>query len=204
MTDRRLPSLKLFPLRLNLYSLLKTLGVFLFILPLMSTAQVQANTAHTIQDSISVYVFLHESCVISQYYSLPLREMYEEYADENLQFIGLFPSESSTPESRNTFKEKYKIPFELKADHHQMKTHALGAEVTPEVIVYNQSTKKILYKGRIDDSYARVGQRKRVTSTSELSDVLAALRNGHTVTFSQTKAIGCIIKKNDLSTHKNH
>ena len=63
------------------------------------------------QDRITVYVFLHESCVISQYYTLPLRELHEEYANENIQFIGLFPNFSSKPNQIETFKEKYQIPL---------------------------------------------------------------------------------------------
>lgn len=76
---------------------------------------------------------------------------------------------------------------------------ALGASVTPEVVVFNESKEKILYKGRIDDSYARVGKRKRVTSTSELKEVLEAIKNDQPIQVSNTTAVGCFIGKDKLN-----
>ncbi len=145
------------------------------------------------QDSITVYIFLHESCIISQYYTLPLLELHTEYASEKIQFIGLFPNYSSKPEKIEAFKEKYKIPFELKTDYLKVETERFGATITPEVVVYNESNDKILYKGRIDDAYVRVGKRKRVTHTSELKDVLEAIVHNNSIAVSETKAIGCFI-----------
>ena len=71
--------------------------------------------------------------------------------------------------------------------------------MTPEVVVYNESRQEICYKGRIDDAYARVGQRKRITATSELKDVLEALQNNQPIPVSNTEAIGCLIGPNKLS-----
>jgi len=151
-----------------------------------------------IQDSITVYVFLHESCVISQYYTLPLRELHEEYANENVQFIGLFPNFSSKPDQIEAFKEKYQIPFELKTDYYHKKKEKFEATVTPEVVVYNESKGKLIYRGRIDDAYARVGKRKRITTTTELKNVLESIRNNQPIMVSNTQAIGCYIGKNKL------
>ena len=151
-----------------------------------------------IMDSITVYIFLHESCIISQYYTLPLREIYEEYAGDRIQFVGLFPNFSSKPDKIQAFKERYKIPFTLEADYYHTRKEALGAEVTPEVVVVNECSGETLYKGRIDDAYARVGKRKRVTSTSELQDALEAIRNDQPIPVAHTEAIGCFIGKSKL------
>ena len=45
-----------------------------------------------VPDRITVYVFLHDACLISQYYTVALRELHAEYATEDLHFVGLFPS----------------------------------------------------------------------------------------------------------------
>lgn len=145
------------------------------------------------QDSVTVYVFLHESCRISQYYTLPLLKLNQAFSNDQLQFIGLFPNVSSQLEQIEAFKEKYKIPFELKTDYDKTKTTAFGATITPEVVVFNETQNKILYKGRIDDAYARVGKRKQVTSTSELKDVLTAIANDLPIEVTETAAIGCYI-----------
>lgn len=145
------------------------------------------------QDSVTVYVFLHESCLISQYYTLPLRQLNEEFCHENIQFVGLFPNLSSKVENIQAFKEQYNIPFALETDYEKIKTRQFGATITPEVVVFNETQHQILYRGRIDDAYARVGKRKQVTSTSELRDALTAIANGQPVAVTETQAVGCYI-----------
>lgn len=145
------------------------------------------------KDSVTVYIFLQESCLISQYYTLSLRQLNEEFSNEHLQFVGLFPNYSSKPEKIKDFKEKYKILFPLKTDYEKIKASQFGATITPEVVVFNETQNEILYKGRIDDAYARVGKRKQVTSTSELKDALTAISNNFPVEVKQTTAIGCFI-----------
>lgn len=162
---------------------------FVFALQTVTVAKDHAPT----QDSITVYVFLHESCRISQYYTLPLIELHDKFANSHTQFVGVFPNTSSKIDKIDAFKLKYKIPFDLKTDYDKVKTEQFGATITPEVIVYNETQQQILYKGRIDDAYARVGQRKQVTSTSELKDALTAISNKLPIKVTETKAIGCFI-----------
>ena len=144
-------------------------------------------------DSITVYIFLHESCRISQYYTLPLIELHDEFANKHTQFVGIFPNTSSKIDNIEAFKVKYNIPFDLQTDYDKVKTEQFGATVTPEVIVYNETQQQILYKGRIDDAYARVGKRRQVTSTSELKDALTAIANNRPIKVTETEAIGCFI-----------
>lgn len=172
---------------------------FLLLLALLSfsVSPSKAKLHQTPQDNITVYVFLHEACIISQYYTLPLRQLYETYANEHTQFIGLFPNAYASREKIAAFKKTYQIPFILQMDHEQTKTKELGVTVTPEVVVYNESKAEIIYQGRISDAYARVGQRKRVSSTSELADVLQALANKQPVEVPNMPAIGCLITKSN-------
>ena len=161
----------------------------------LGSYQSKAELSPASTDQITVSVFLHEACLISQYYTLPLRQLYEEYASANLSFLGLFPNASSQLDKIQEFKTTYKIPFALQLDQDQAKTEAFGATITPEVVVYNETQGKILYQGRIDDAYARVGQRKRITHTSELKDVLAAISNGQAIQTQNAPAVGCFISK---------
>ncbi|MEL6672075.1 MAG: hypothetical protein AAFR61_07775 [Bacteroidota bacterium] len=164
-------------------------------LSIQPPAPLPADETLKTSDQVTVYVFLHESCVISQYYTLPLRRLHNKYADENLRFIGLFPNASSQPQKMQAFKAAYKLPFDLQTDHDHARKEAFGATVTPEVVVFNESQGKILYQGRIDDSYARVGKRRRVSTTSELADVLHALAKNKPIEVANTQPIGCFISK---------
>ena len=147
------------------------------------------------KDQIKVYIFLHEFCKVSQYYTLTLRNLYEEFANEQIQFIGLFPNSSSKLEGIEYFKNKYQIPFELKTDYEHKYKNAFDAKIMPEVVVYNERADEIIYKGRIDDAYAKVGKRKSMVSHTELKDILKAIKLNIPYEVKYTQAIGCLINK---------
>ncbi|MFT4661232.1 MAG: peroxiredoxin [Patiriisocius sp.] len=146
------------------------------------------------KDSITVYIFLLESCRISQFYTLKLKELHKEFGSNNLVFKGVFPNPDTKIITLESFRKKYDLSFDMVIDHNQVITKKLGATVTPEAIVYNEDEEEILYKGRIDDSYFRVGKRKQVSITNELKNVLAAVCSGEQVEVEWQAAIGCIIQ----------
>lgn len=145
------------------------------------------------QDSITVYYFMGEDCPICQDYSTLMVDLYEEYNAEDISFVGLFPNRYSTTKGIDNYQKKYAIPFPLKREFFQTKTKLFDIKVTPEVVVYNETQAKMIYKGRIDNMYARVGKRRRVVNTSELEDVLAEIQKGAFIEYSETVAVGCFI-----------
>ena len=144
-------------------------------------------------DEIKVYFFLGEDCKICQYYSIELRSLYNSFHTDSIQFVGLFPNRYSSESGIQSFKEKYNIPFELKREYFQTKTKLFEVKVTPEVVVYDEVHQQILYKGRIDDSYVRVGKRKRVVQQKELRDALESVLDKMPILVNETTPIGCFI-----------
>lgn len=144
---------------------------------------------------IQVYVFLREDCLISQHYSVDLREFHEQYGSDSITFIGLFPNQSSSELDMLMFKEKYNIPFELRLDHEHVQVNRFGATITPEVVVFDFQRQAILYQGRIDDTYYRVGKKRRLTSQRELKEVLEQIVNGQLPSVNSSPAVGCFIEK---------
>ena len=148
----------------------------------------------TIQtDSITVYIFMREDCKICQNYSLKWQAIHKEYASDSLRFIGVFPNFSSKPKKIDAFKKKYQIPFDFVHDYFKTLTLRFGATVTPEVIVFDHKENKILYRGRTDNTYFRVGKRRTVTTSSELKDALEAIKTGKEIEIPETTAVGCFI-----------
>lgn len=145
------------------------------------------------KDSITVYYFLAEECVICQQYTPTMNRLYASYNSEDLSFVGLFPNRFSKEEGIKNFKVKYNIEFPLKREFFQSKTKLFGAEITPEVVVYNETKAKIIYKGRIDNLFVRVGKRRRVVTKTELEDVLKSLVTGESMHVKNTSSIGCYI-----------
>lgn len=145
------------------------------------------------RDSITVYYFLGEDCKICQYYTPTMNELYEKYNSEDVSFIGLFPNHFSSPDSIDIFKQKYAIPFTLKKEFFLTKTKEFDVKLTPEVVVYNETEEEIMYQGRIDNSYYKLGRRRQVVTSHELRDVLRCIVDGREVDVPAATPIGCLI-----------
>ncbi len=148
------------------------------------------------QEKAQVIFFLLDDCTICESYTIKINELHETYG-EQYDFIGYFPNFSSKKDKIETFKKKYKIGFPLKTDFFHKQVDRFDIKVTPEVVVYNPTENHIYYQGRIDNEFVRIGKRRQVVTTSELSDVLASINNGELRTFNSTESIGCFINKND-------
>lgn len=139
----------------------------------------------------TVYIFLSETCPICQSYTLTLKELYKKY-NSKVEFIGVFPNYYADLDSIASFKEKYAIPFELITDKDAKLTKHFKANITPEVFVENAEG-KLLYSGRIDDSFYAIGKRRNVITSTELSDALIQIGAGMAVAVPKIQAVGCII-----------
>lgn len=142
---------------------------------------------------LSVYIFLAETCPISQFYTLTLKDLYRDFNSDNLRFKGIFPGKGSTEASVAEFKKTYALPFALILDKDQKLTKNLKATVTPEVIVQNDQTGEILYQGRIDDSYYQVGKKRPSAREHDLRNALTQLQHKQPVKKPKTDAVGCYI-----------
>src|SRR5688572_1937298 len=142
---------------------------------------------------LSVYIFLAETCPISQFYTLALKDLYREFGTDNLSFKGIFPNAESTEESVAEFKRTYDLPFTLMLDPEQKLTKELKATVTPEIVIKNDATGEILYQGRIDDSYYQVGKKRPSAREHDLRNALSQVYNNQPVKKAKTEAVGCYI-----------
>jgi peroxiredoxin len=123
-------------------------------------------------DSLIAFVFLAEGCPICQSITPALNKLHTAYSDKNLKIIGLFPSAISTDSSRAVFAKKYKISFELLADQDGQLAKKFNATITPEVVLLSSSGEAVIYRGLIDDSFAAVGKRRKVSKNQYLKNAI--------------------------------
>lgn len=169
----------------------------LLTLPVSIPAMIQPikDTPPAISDSLTVYIFLADQCKISQFYTLELERLFQNYHKNNVGIVGYFPNTISTLERIDSFAITYSLSFPLFEDHEKSMTKKLGATVTPEAIVWDHRTDKMIYRGRIDDSYVRVGKRKLHPQHHDLEDIIADWQlNQSPPAIVETKAIGCFIE----------
>ena len=150
-------------------------------------------TAQMYSDSISVNFFLIDECRISQNISGEINHVYETFAGEPFTFQAYFPNTSSTEKKIAGFVADYKIAFPTTTDHNKEKAIHYGASIAPEVVVYDEINKQVLYRGRIDNSYASIGSRRRVITSRDLRTALQHIIDQKEITNPETQAIGCFL-----------
>ncbi len=145
-------------------------------------------------DSLTVYVFLLDECLISQFYTLELSRLSETYKSKGVGFIGYFPNSASSTQDIQTFGKAYHLDFPLEQDYNKALTQKFEITVTPEVAVWDHRSDRLIYRGRIDDSYVRVGKRKLHPKNHDLEDIISSWLVGKTTEqLIETQAIGCFI-----------
>lgn len=150
-------------------------------------------SAQDYSDSISVNFFLLDECRISQNISGEINFVTDFFADEGFSFTYYFPNKTSTPKKIETFLEDYKLGSDYVTDYDKVQATYYGATIAPEVVVYDEKKSQLLYRGRIDNSYDKVGSRRRVITSRDLRDVLMAIVNREEIIVKETQAIGCFI-----------
>lgn len=141
-----------------------------------------------------VYLFMGEDCKICQYYTPLINELNQQYSSDSISFQGLFPNRYSNEEGISGFKEKYGVTIPLKREYFGTLTRKFGIEITPEVIIFDTKAEQVIYQGRIDDSYVKIGRRKRVIAHTDLKNALDDLVAGREIQVKETLAVGCFIQ----------
>ena len=165
--------------------------VFTFVLFFLAVKKTIAQN-----DSVIVYVFLSETCPICQNQTLSLRDLNDDFSKKSVKVIGIFPNtEMSDSVSILKFKKKYKLNFDVQLDENQALTTKLQATITPQVFVLKKNTQEILYEGKVDNSFERVGKRRQIITEFFLRDALLQITQNQCVTTKKTEAVGCFIQK---------
>ena len=139
-----------------------------------------------------VVVLLEPGCPIARYHLATLRACHDSFAPKGIHFEGYVPNSLATAQTVAAYRKKFQIPFPITADPRQQKAGELGATVVPEVFVYDAND-TLVYRGRIDDTYAAIGKRRPQAQSHELKQALDALVHGSPVSVSQTTPVGCAI-----------
>jgi len=169
---------------------------------LFSTLVLTYSALSSQSDSLSLYLFLLDDCPICVDYTSTLNDLYEEYGD-SIEFVGYFPNFTSKPEKIQRFKETYGIQFKLDTDYYKTQASRWRATITPEVILYNHSKSQIVYRGRIDNKFVKLGRRRYVVTQHDLRDALRYCRSDNNMRIESTKPVGCYISYNDAISRKN-
>lgn len=141
----------------------------------------------------TVIYFLSPECPLCQNYSLSMREMHQQYGDDDVLFLGVFPGKWYSEAEIKAYTLKYNLQFTMLLDDENTLVNSLGATVTPEVYLIS-SEGEIEYEGRIDDWVGTLGTKKKNANNEYLKNAIIAFLSSKSIDPSKTTAVGCLIE----------
>lgn len=136
-----------------------------------------------------VLMFMSTQCPVSNAYNTRMASLSTEYAAKGVAFVGLNANKQEGVAEIAQHAKEHGFSFPILKDEKNVKADSFGAQVTPEIYVYDPSW-KLRYHGRIDDS-----QKGDKVGSPDLRNALDALLAGREVPTTETKAFGCSIKR---------
>lgn len=191
----------------------KTLGlVFISLLSLLTTNAMADEWLKTMKDfeltdhmgvthSLDEYadkdfivMYVHGSgCPIARLSVPTFLGIRDDYTDKNISFLMLNSFiQDDIPRIRKEAAD-FKIDFPILKDADQSVARSLGVERTAEVFIVDPRSRKVLFRGPIDDSLGYETQRIN-TNHNYLRDALDAVMAGKTINMNEIPdSKGCLV-----------
>lgn len=134
-------------------------------------------------------VFLNTTCPVAQRYLPRLEEMHKQFAEQGIQFVGVYNSQDEQPRDIAAHGLAAGLSFPIVWDEEQKCTKALGVERVPQVVLLD-GNQRLVYSGRIDDQYRTGGVQPRV-GRHDLQEAINELLAGKSISVAETPVDGC-------------
>jgi hypothetical protein len=147
--------------------------------------------------SPTVFVFLAVDCPISNRQAPTLQKLQAEFGPRGIDFVAAYPDPAVSAAAARDHLAAHALPLSVRLDPDRILTHECGATVTPEVAVFLPRPGKpaaMIYRGRIDDRFQKLGQDRREPKVHDLRDLLTAVADGRPPAPRTTRAVGCYIE----------
>ncbi|MFQ5582923.1 MAG: thioredoxin family protein [Calditrichia bacterium] len=138
-----------------------------------------------------VVMFIATRCPYSNAYNERMVKLYQDYHPKGIEFVGINSNKTESIDEIKDHAAEHQFPFVILKDWNNNIADEFGASYTPEIFVLD-SSRTILYHGRIDNSY-----KLKKVKTHDLRNALNEILSGKPVSVAETKAFGCTIKRVD-------
>lgn len=139
-----------------------------------------------------VLLFVASDCPISNAYAPEIERIYTRYAPRKIAITLVYIDPDLTRAAARRHAASYGYTCPLLLDPAHRLAQRAGATVTPEAAVFRPDG-RLLYRGRIDDTYFGYGKRRSTATRHDLRDALDAVLSGRQIRPQTTPAIGCFI-----------
>ena len=140
----------------------------------------------------SVLFFITHDCPISNQFAPEIQRICGTYEEDGFQCFLVYvdPDLTAGLIRRHLQEFGHQAPAILDSRHRLVEF--AGATVTPEVGVFSPRG-EILYRGRINNLYERLGRPRRIVTEHDLRGALDQIRDDLPVSPARTQAIGCFV-----------
>ena len=157
----------------------------------------QRGVTHTMDEYVDkdyVVMYIHGSgCPIARLSVPTFLSIRDDYQPKNIQFLMLNSFIQDDIPRIAKEAEDFKIDFPILKDADQSVARSLGVERTAEVFILDPKTRKVLFRGPIDDSLGYETQRVN-TEHNYLRDALDTVMAGGTVDINDIPdSKGCLV-----------
>ena len=142
-----------------------------------------------------VLFFISDECPISNAFAREIARICADYKSKGIGCDLVYvDSGISDDQARKHAQEYGHGDYPKIVDRRRELVKATGVTVTPEAAVVDREG-KVVYRGRIDDSFSALGQPRRPVKDADLRNALDAVVAGRPVEKPETKALGCFISE---------
>jgi len=142
-------------------------------------------------NKLTVLVFTNTSCPLVQKYWPKLKRLDAAYRGQGVQFVSVNVSTDDEIAEIAQQAIDFGVEFPFVKDVDGSCAQATGVQRTPEVAILD-ATRKLRYRGRIDDQY-RVGGARPEVSSDDLKIAIDELLADRELKTAETPVDGCLI-----------
>jgi hypothetical protein len=141
----------------------------------------------------NVLFFVSGECPISNAFAREIARICADYKSKGVacDLVYVDP-DISDDQARKHAQEYGHGDYPRIVDRQHALVKAAGVTITPEAAVFNREG-KVVYRGRIDDSFSALGQPRRPVKDADLRNALDSVVAGAPVKKPETNALGCYI-----------
>ncbi len=164
-----------------------------FLLAIHDVNGVERQPLRVHQGKANALFFISDECPISNAFAREIARICADYKSQGIGCDLVYVDPAIGDDQARHHAQQYghgDYPKIVDRKHELVK--ATGVTVTPEAAVVNREG-KVVYRGRIDDSFAALGQPRRPVKDADLRNALDAVVAGKPVEKPETTALGCYI-----------
>ncbi|MFO0876561.1 MAG: redoxin domain-containing protein [Gemmataceae bacterium] len=141
-----------------------------------------------------VVLFLGTECPLNNEYLPELTRLHTTYSAKGVRFLGINSNRQDTPARIAEHARRHALPFPILKDAGNRIADQFAAKRTPEVFLLD-ATRKVVYRGRIDDQFGIGYRRAGKPTRRDLALALDELLAGKPINQPVTEAPGCLIAR---------